>query len=330
MLQDVHVMDRLAIMGQVTVFYAAPNTGKTLLALWMLDNAIGAGRINPDELFYVNADDTYKGLIEKTELAERSGYHVLAPGHGPEGNEFHAGDLLEILQSLVTTKRAKGKIVVLDTVKKFSDLMDKRAQQEINNVFREFVSNGGTIIGFAHVNKHSDADGKPIPAGTSDLIDDIDCSYILYEVDRSADRKVVIFENRKLRGDVAQTASYSYDPSPSLTWIQRFNSVRTVDEVALGRMQAQAASKAKITKNEGAIEEIIAAIRSGCSKQSDIVEFAAKNGIGKDRCRKVLKAHVGDTSSWGQFWSEKTAENNSKLYALNPDAELAWTKMKPA
>jgi hypothetical protein len=330
LLRDVYVMDRLAIMGQVTVFYAAPNTGKTLLALWMLDAAIAAGRIDPDNLFYVNADDTFRGLIEKTELGERSGFHVLAPGHGPEGNEFHAGDLLGILQSLIALKQAKGKIVVLDTIKKFSDLMDKRAQQEINNVFREFVSNGGTIIGFAHVNKHPDAEGKPIPAGTSDLIDDIDCSYILYEVDRSGDRKVVVFENRKLRGDVLQTASYSYDASPSLSWIDKFNSIKTMDELALGRMQAQAATMSKITKNADAIEEIMAAIRSGCSKQSDILHFASQNGVGKDRCRRVLKDHIGEKASYGQFWTETTIENNAKVYALSCGAELSLQKMRTA
>lgn len=325
LLRDVYVMDRLAIMGQVTVFYAAPNTGKTLLALWMLDSAIDVGRIDPDNLFYVNADDTYKGLIEKTTLAERAGFHVLAPGHGPEGHQFHASDLLGILQSQIDLKQAKGKIVVLDTIKKFSDLMDKRAQQEINKIFREFVSNGGTIIGFAHVNKHPDADGKPIPAGTSDLIDDIDCSYVLREVEQSERRKVVMFENRKLRGDVSLAASYSYDPRPSLSWMEKFNSIRTIDEQSLGRIQAKAITANKISKNADAIEEIIDAIKSGRSKQQDILEYAARNAVGKDRCRKVLKAHVGTNVSYGEFWTETSGDgNNAKIYALNPGTERGW------
>ena len=35
MLADVFAMDRVAILGQWTVIYAAPNTGKTLLTIWM-------------------------------------------------------------------------------------------------------------------------------------------------------------------------------------------------------------------------------------------------------------------------------------------------------
>lgn len=38
-----------------------------------------------------------------------------------------------------------------------------------------FTSSGGTIIGYAHVNKAKNDDGNSIHAGTTDIIDDGDC-----------------------------------------------------------------------------------------------------------------------------------------------------------
>jgi len=51
MLNDVFVMDGVALLGQITALYAAPNTGKTLLTLKMLIESVEAGRISGDDVF---------------------------------------------------------------------------------------------------------------------------------------------------------------------------------------------------------------------------------------------------------------------------------------
>lgn len=45
MLTDTFVLDNIAILGQATVIYAKPNTGKTLLVMKMLIESIKAGRV---------------------------------------------------------------------------------------------------------------------------------------------------------------------------------------------------------------------------------------------------------------------------------------------
>ena len=65
MLADKFVLGRIAIFGQATVIYAKPNTGKTLLVLWLLIQAIRNNSIEGADVFYINADDNYKGLVEK-------------------------------------------------------------------------------------------------------------------------------------------------------------------------------------------------------------------------------------------------------------------------
>jgi len=61
----------LAIFGQSTIFYAKPNAGKTLMVIYLLKESIKAGKINGEDVFYINADDTYRGLVQKLMIAEK-------------------------------------------------------------------------------------------------------------------------------------------------------------------------------------------------------------------------------------------------------------------
>ncbi len=65
MLDDVFVIGRLALLGQSTVFYAGPNTGKTLMTLWLLTQSIDSGQIQAKDVYYVNADDNQKRFNNK-------------------------------------------------------------------------------------------------------------------------------------------------------------------------------------------------------------------------------------------------------------------------
>lgn len=51
MLDDKFILKDIAILGQITVFYAGPNTGKTLLTLWMLCEAIKNNIIKGEDVF---------------------------------------------------------------------------------------------------------------------------------------------------------------------------------------------------------------------------------------------------------------------------------------
>ena len=85
-------------------------------------------------------------------------------------------------------------MLILDTLKKFTDIMDKRKETEFMKAAREFVLHGGSLILLAHVNKHADAEGRVVYSGTSDVVDDIDCAYTLEVIQETA-----FFENSLLR-----------------------------------------------------------------------------------------------------------------------------------
>ena len=83
----------------------------------MLANA----ELDGDDVFYVNADDSFKGIVQKTEMAEEWGFHKVVPSH----NGFTHSDILELMTQLAETGEARGIVVILDTLKKFIDLMHK-------------------------------------------------------------------------------------------------------------------------------------------------------------------------------------------------------------
>ena len=104
MLDDTFVLQDIAILGQWTTLYASPNT-KTLLTLWLLREALQSLCLDGDDVFYVNADDNYRGIVEKTELAEQCGFHMVAPNH----NGLNSVEIIQLMIELADTEPSKGR-----------------------------------------------------------------------------------------------------------------------------------------------------------------------------------------------------------------------------
>jgi hypothetical protein len=312
MLEDKFILGRLAILGQITQFYAPPNAGKTLLTIWLLRQAIEAGDINAKDVFYINADDNYKGLVEKIAIAENLGFHMLAPSH----NGFEPDKFSDYLKKMVDEDTARGKVAILDTSKKFIDVMSKDKQSEFGKRLREFALHGGSVIMLGHTNKHRGADGKLVPGGTTDLVDDADCVYILdYNKKTSTDENTVVFENIKSRGDVDQAASYIYERANGRGYGRLLATVRraTADETNDARRAT--AIETLLQKNHASIQAILETMQSGISLKTEVIKDAAERaGAGKPAIKRVLAQHTGEDFMAGHRWSLAIGENNSHIY----------------
>lgn len=318
MLEDKYVAGRLAILGQITYWYARPNCGKTLLIIWLLMEAIKRGEISAENIYHINADDNHKGLTFKLEIAEQWGFKVLTPGY----NGFKAEMLPKYIYAMIKNDTARGKVLILDTVKKFNDLMNKKVSAEFGKVVREFSMHGGTVIGLAHVNKHKDDDGKVVYAGTTDLVDDCDCSYTLETVteDQTTGIRTVKFTNIKNRGDVALEALYEYDYSESLSYQGRLNSVRSLSNEEKQEVLKRKDREAAYERNREAIEIIKNLIRSGVTNKTDIIKAASSEGITRGKVTKALNQHEGKSVDNYQYWQVSIQERNAHVYKLNPFA----------
>ncbi len=317
MLSDKFVMKDIAILGQWTTLYAAPNTGKTLLTLWLLREQILIGELDADKVFYINADDTYRGAVEKIEIAEQLGMEMLIPN----SNEFKTKYVPKLMQKLAEDDEAKGVVIVLDTLKKFTDLMDKTAASEFGKTAREFISAGGTLICLAHTNKHTDSEGKGIYSGTSDIVDDSDCAYIIDKVsvieNPGFSLSTIEFSNKKARGDVASTASFTFTKTQGMPYSNLLDSVKTLNTSDLDEVKRQAERDKQLANDKDVIKSIRSQIINGTISKSEIIKsVAAETAEGPTKVRKVLDYWTGPDSSQGHQWTYAQGAHNKYEYAL--------------
>jgi hypothetical protein len=314
MLADKFVIGRMAISGQSSVFYGGPNVGKTLVALKLLTEAIQAGDVQAGSVYYINADDTYKGIVTKQKLAEQYGFKMLVPSM----NGFKADMLAQIMRYRASSDTARGSVVLLDTLKKFTDLMHKGSASSFGDVVRQFTANGGTLISLAHVNKHKNDEGESVYSGTTDIIDDADCAYILDLVEDNGTTRIIKFRNIKDRGDVQQVASYSYKSKSnvsSMSYEELFHSVAAMSFEQAKLAEARAAIADKLAINHETIVVVLECLSEGITGKTQLVaEVVNRTGLAKKKVTRVVDDHTGTDTHQGHRWNHDKGERNSQIY----------------
>jgi hypothetical protein len=309
MLDEKSVLDSIALLGDLTVIYSKPNTGKTLLVLSMLIKSLIDGVIDGKDVYYVDADDNFRGLYFKTTLAEKYGFELIAPGH----NGFKSKDMAVYMLQIIAGDSARGKVIILDTLKKFTDLMNKKAGSEFMELARGFVSKGGTMILLAHTNKNRDSKGKVVFGGTSDVPDDSDCVFILDEVSKSDTTKYVVFEKFKSRGNVAEKLGFSYSIKEVKNYQDLLDSVKIMDDSEIDKAE----NDKSIADDYPAIDVITQAMNRGITSKGELIDYAHQlSKISKRQLSAVLKKYIGTDPSDGSLWSESSGSKNAKSYTL--------------
>ncbi len=308
--EQVPVLGQLALKGQATALYAAPNTGKTLITLALLHNGITAGLIVPSKLYYLNVDDTANGIATKLRNADEFQYHMLSEGY----RDFQVGALLGIMNEITEADQARDVIIVLDTLKKFTDLMDKTKASQFTKVARRFVLKGGTLIALAHTNKHPGRNGKPVYGGVSDILNDFDCAYTIDTVESGTDGgdKVVKFENIKRRGNVAMTAAYSYTTARNVSYDELLASVRLVDDTEL----APLIQAAQVKSDAELIAIVSTCIGAGINTKMKLADEVSKRaGVSKRVAFQTIERYTG-TDPAKHRWAFSLKERGAKVFEL--------------
>lgn len=285
---EVSILGQLALQGQLTVFYAAPNTGKTLITISLLIDAIQQKRVDSSKIYYLNVDDSCAGLIEKLRISEEYNFHILADGY----EDFNGNEFLKYVIEMTENDQAHGVIIILDTLKKFVNLMDKTQSSNFSRIIRKFALKGGTLIALAHTNKKLGSDGKPIYGGTSDIIDDFDCAYTIAPVKSQADSgiKIVEFENIKRRGNVIQNVGYNYCIKPDISYSQLLASVQQIDEAQLLPLK----QAAEIQSDAEIISAVITCINEGINTKMKLASAVSKRvGISRQSATNIIEKYTG-------------------------------------
>lgn len=306
------LLANLCLSGQVTTWYAAPNTGKTLIALNLLIEAIREKRIAAGNAFYINADDSSEGMATKMEMMDELGVHTIVPSF----KGFVAAELAAMFHLMAERDQARGVFVLVDTTKKFAQLMDKKDSAAFGNACRQVAMNGGAVLNLAHTTKAPNADGTPRYAGTTDLVEDADAAYTIRQVDVPAEagERVVEFRCFKQRGDSAESAAYAYAVERGLSYADRLASVRTVDEASLDEFRK--------VEEQRPDEEVVAVIRAciadGINAKMILSrEAAARTNISRRAVTRLIEKYTGDDPVEHR-WKYRIEARGAKVFELLP------------
>ena len=268
-----------------------------------------------EDVFYVNTDDSYKGLFTKSKIARQYGFHMISPAE-PGSNPK---EIITLLNGLADGSDATGKVFVLDTLKKFADMMSKSSQAELYTVLRRLVAKNATVILVGHTNKHPDGEGNLIYEGTSDTLNDVDCAYAMYRLSEPEDREQIIeFRREKSRGDVVAKVSYGYTTEARESYHSLLDSVHMVDDVEASSLSTKKSIADKVRKYESEIlfvEQIIGKRKK--ASQSEILNaFTEKeeHPIAVEFSRRSSQSALKQPT--GIKWSCTRGEKNMRLYEL--------------
>lgn len=206
--------------------------------------------------------------------------------------------------------------------------MDKRRASRWGEVIRRFIAKGGTIIGLAHVNKNPGADGKSVYSGTSDIIDDADCAYVLDVVstDDKTHTKIVEFENKKRRGNVVNRVSYSFSIEDGLSYQELLASVCLVDELELVAVkQAQ-----DIKSDTEIINAVIACINDGINTKMRLRDAVSDRiGCSKRAAVRIIEKYCGNDPAVHR-WTFTVGDRGAQVFSLlTPDTTVTDHVVKP-
>jgi hypothetical protein len=313
------IMEGIALQGQITVIYAKPNSGKTLITLKLLFDSIKAGRIGHGGVIYINADDTLNGYISKGELCKRCGVEMVVPAE----RGFDPNQLIQLMLEDVQSGIANRMTLVLDTMKKFINTMDKDKQSEFMKVVRMYTSAGGSFVMLGHVNKNRGNDGELRFAGTTDISDDSDCAYFIDELKGAGEnQKKVVFINFKSRGNVEKEVVFSYTTERVKHYQTLLDSVTLEGAGAMGEFSS--APIEKDTKVNYLHEELISAfceaINNNIINKKQLVDYVCREEkVSYHKAREILDRFTGPNYKEGHRWNfQMGPDGKTKQYFVNP------------
>jgi hypothetical protein len=311
--KDDWIFPRLVLSGQTTLFVAKYNGGKTLLTLRFLSDLVARGEVDPSKIFYINADDDYQGTAYKGAIAKRLGINMISPAE----SGMKPADVLQMMTEVAAQGDASGVVFIMDTLKKFADMMSKKSLADAFAMFRELNARNATVILLGHANKYDDKEtGRMIHEGTGDVVNDSDCVYYMYNTEGSDGYRTVNFVREKSRGNSAKTLTYKFRQGEGVSYTEMMDSVELVDDESAKRLVGDRKKAELHEKYEAEIRFMRDVLSDGELNQSAIMDLRKNHAMHGEVTHaglvKALKILNGD------IWETRTdvKNNNAKLYSF--------------
>ena len=255
---------RLIVQGHLIIIVAEANGGKTTIMTFISAQLVRDGY----KVIYINADASMSNLKEYANQGQRDGYVVI----NPDLSNVSTDEVISLLREMSKSDEDYSKtVVILDTLKKFADLMQKSKAKEFNNILRALTTKGVTVICLAHTNKYKDADGKPVFEGTGDLRNDCDELIYLIPAKNPDGTKTVTTNSDKVRAEIVDM-SFKILPDRSVVVLPG-----VVDTAAMAKEQKSFIEDAEL------IEFISSRIREYSKSKPELAKLAKEAGVESNR-----------------------------------------------
>ncbi|MDH3461420.1 MAG: hypothetical protein OEM00_10720 [Burkholderiaceae bacterium] len=170
---------RIIALSHLAVWCSPAGGGKTTIAKLAAAEMAASGY----NVFFFQEDASAGDLPGLFEHAKKHGYALLNTtlnGATPESQ-------IKVLRELVRSGAdLSANVFILDTLKKFADLMSKGGTREFFRLMRGLTQRGGTVLLLAHTNKHKGIDGRWMFEGVGDVRNDVDELIYIEAADKDA------------------------------------------------------------------------------------------------------------------------------------------------
>ncbi len=166
------IYPNLIVKGALTVISAESNGGKTTIMMHAAKEATRQGF----EVIYINVDANASQCKEFHYKASKDGFLIINP-------DLHLGGSIEkVIEDFEQMVRSDidltNYLIIIDTLKKFTSVMQKGDVSSFMKLCRKMTLKGCTIVLLSHTNKYPDKDNHPIFEGVNDVKSD--CDNLIY------------------------------------------------------------------------------------------------------------------------------------------------------
>lgn len=255
---------------QITQIVAPPGCGKT--AVLMAASGLWAAR--GYEVHYFQVDVGGADLKVYHQMAEEGGFTLHST------LDCSMSELRSSLLKIATEAKPgelKKVVFIIDTYKKIAaDVLSKKANSQVAEVFRKITQKGGAVVALGHCNKNRDLEGNLVFSGTQDVMDDCDALIMFDGVKDEKARQVVVNAEFKKgrtvndhpfgliihRGDrlAENWVEFGVEPDPN-------QSQRNVKEALRDRQQEIVGAIAAVLEHDGPMSQtdLVATVQDWCA-----------------------------------------------------------------
>jgi len=288
--------------GHMVVICSKANGGKTTLMV----HIAGEMSRNGYRVIYINADASASDIKYYKHHAMEYGYALINPDLKGKGAEDVVSELQKISTSDVDSSKT---VIILDTLKKFGDLMHKSKIKVFNNLLRTLTTKGITVICLAHTNKNETNDGKPIFEGTGDIRNDFDDLIYLIPVLNPDGTTTVSTAKDKVRADI-RDESFVITADRDIEFLDRH-----VDTLAIIERQRNFDNDEPIIKF---ILEYISPI-SKTATELRTISLKSPTVYSRNRLEAVLKRYCAGSSPDPKWTASPASTIGFKYGVIDPD-----------